>query len=283
MSNESRISKLERAIRMLEGSIAKVRQDIETGNRPQSTPSQDAKSRKSEIPFSSKSGPDTDNENRVATRWYQSPRWWSGLLKISKRGLEALGILFAIGYAIVTYFEWKDLRHNFEVEQRAWIKAEVNMPATLDPKDVVVVVARNIGKSPALKFQGGVIFEVVDANRPPSFPPGRVQMRQSAGRMIFPSDSISFESGLTPTPPDMISQPLTPAEIRSLSSGDAYLVAFGTLVYQDQFGQHWTRFCSWKSFQIGPRDFDSGECVNWNSVGDGPVKWEGPSQQNAQE
>jgi len=28
---------------------------------------------------------------------------------------------FAIGYAIVTGLQWQDLRHNFKVEQRAWI------------------------------------------------------------------------------------------------------------------------------------------------------------------
>lgn len=200
--------------------------------------------------------------------------------------LTAIGVLFAgiaasgaILYGWIAFSQWRDLRHNFEVDQRAWLKVEVEMPARpLNSQTPVVVTVRNVGKSPALKLFGGVIVQVVDAKSAPSYPPsGKGEMRQVAVNMIFPADLTTFSSGRTPNNLDGTMRPLSDDEMRSLSAGDSYLAAFGIIAYQDQFGDHWTRFCAPKSYQAEPKDFYWRSCILWNAVGDGLARWGSPS------
>jgi hypothetical protein len=199
--------------------------------------------------------------------------------------VTAIGVLFtgiaaggAVIYALITYHQWRDLRHNFEADERAWLKVEVGMPPTLSSQTPVVVNVRNVGKSPALNLFGGVIVQIVDANSGPAFPTGgKTEFRQVAANMVFPSDLTSFSSGRTPNNPDGTLRPLTDEEMHSLAAGNTYLAAFGIIAYRDQFGDHWTRFCTPKSYQVGPKDFYWRSCILWNAVGDGLTKWGSPS------
>lgn len=213
--------------------------------------------------------PTATNTNKAKKPWYKTLEGW-------KARLEIAAIPFIIGYAVVTFFQWRDLRHNFEVDQRGWIKVNVDMPTALGPQSPVVVGMQNVGKSPALELFGGVVVQLVDAKSAPSFPSG-TQIRQFEASMLFPSEPISFDSGRTPANPDGTLRPLDEREMGRLTSGNAYLAAFGVIAYKDQFGDHWTRFCSSKSYQAGPRDFHWRSCVRWNAVGDGLTKWGSPS------
>ena len=58
--------------------------------------------------------PDTP---KTKSPWYKSREKW----EIAKTVLEVVAIPFAIGYAVVTYRQWRDLQGNFEVEKRPWI------------------------------------------------------------------------------------------------------------------------------------------------------------------
>jgi hypothetical protein len=190
---------------------------------------------------------------------------------------ERIGIAFGIAYAITTILQWHDLRSNFAAEQRAWIKVDWGFATKLDPLMPVVVYLHNVGKSVALRIQGGVIVQVVDADKSPSFPLGTtVTIRRTFINTMFPSESTSFDSGRTPNNPDGTIRPLEAEELRKLASGEAYLATFGIIAYRDQFGDHWTRFCTWKGFQSGMRDFHTGSCLDWNQVGEGITKWDGP-------
>jgi alkyl hydroperoxide reductase subunit AhpC len=62
--------------------------------------------------------------------WYKTGQGW-------KAAIEIIGIAFAVGYAIVTYLQWQDLRHNFIVDERAW----------LGIKDITLVNPVELGKN----------------------------------------------------------------------------------------------------------------------------------------
>jgi hypothetical protein len=246
--------------------------------KKQRTEPQDAAAKKNDpaerkVLFVPEVKPTPSNSSESKKPWYKTLDGW-------KVRLELIAIPFVIGYAVITFFQWRDLRHNFEVDQRAWLKVDVGMPATLSQQAPVVVTVRYVGKSPALKLFGGVIVQVVDAKSAPAFPPGKAELRNVLVNMLFPSDLTTFTSGRTPNNPDGTLRALIDDEMQGLAAGNTYLAAFGIIAYQDQFGDHWTRFCTPKSYQTGPKDFYWRSCVAWNSAGDGLTKWGSPSDTN---
>jgi hypothetical protein len=183
--------------------------------------------------------------------------------------LELIGILFAIGYAVVTFFQWRDLRDNFMVQQRAWMKAGVDWSEFMTNSSLKVQIS-NTGKSPAFNIHEIALIEIVPKKNEPSFTwkvEGKSHLDDQFG-FTFPGDSeppspLMFFVGVN------IPRRLTPAESKTLSDGDSYAVAWGFITYRDSFGPHWTRFCSWKSFYPGNSEFNARSCVLWNSAGDG--------------
>ncbi len=262
------LSRIVGRLDQLIGIISRPRENGEQAKSKQSAATQEEYAAIGKAFLSSHEPTPAKYPEKPKKRFYKTFDWW-------KKVVEIIAIPFAIGYAIITYFQWRDLRHNFEADERAWIKAEVNLPLTLDPNAPVVITARNVGKSPALEMYGGVVVEVVDADKTPSYPSGQ-DIRQFVARMIFPSDATSIQSGRTPNKPDGTVLPLTGDEVRRLASGQAYLAAFGILTYKDQFGGHWTRFCSSKGYQIGPKDYRTLSCANFNTAGDGTATWKAP-------
>ena len=83
--------------------------------------------------------------------------------------LEGVGIAAGIGYAFVTYLQWKDLRHNFQVSERAWLKLEVIFPRSATTDMQVNVIVANIGKSAALGSVIQTMFEIVKSENTPIF------------------------------------------------------------------------------------------------------------------
>jgi hypothetical protein len=56
--------------------------------------------------------------------WYKTFKGWKPKLEAAKIILELIAIPFAVGYAVITYNQWQDLRR----EQRAWIKSQISLP-----------------------------------------------------------------------------------------------------------------------------------------------------------
>ncbi|GEM_PF-3786025 len=194
-------------------------------------------------------------------------------LFLKKDRLERVAFIAGISYAAVTFVQWRDLRHNFAADQRAWIRVEINMPVTLTSDFAILGQMRNVGKSPASKVDGQIVVQIVNADEAPSF---NGQVHQYVWtNIVFPSDFSEFSTGRTPNNTDGSVRPLDAEEMRRLSSGTAYLAVFGVVTYRDYFGDHWTRFCVPKGYQTGVRQYSSKSCVGWNDVGEGPIGFTG--------
>jgi hypothetical protein len=61
---------------------------------------------------------------------------------------------------------------------------------------------------------------------------------------------------------------LSEKELERLKAGQAYVATFGMIVYFDQFGTHWYRFCNWNAYSTSGV-VTAGSCVGWNIAGDG--------------
>ena len=72
---------------------------------------------------------------------------------------------------------------------------------------------------------------------------------------------------------------LTDAETQALANDKSFLMTFGQVVYRDDFGIHWTRFCGWKNYGFGNQnDFNNAACIEFSDVGDGlPPPFPNPS------
>jgi len=143
-----------------------------------------------------------------------------------------------------------------------------------------VVTFSNVGKSPALALEAGVTVEVVDADKWPSLSVKTYKMPKLRLNMLFPGESSPLPSNITTmNSNEDATRSLNADEVKRLTAGKAYIAAFGIVPYRDQFGLHWTRFCSWKSFQTGPGNFNAERCILWNDAGDGFTKWGSPGDQ----
>ena len=188
----------------------------------------------------------------------------------SRRSPEFVAYGFAMGYAIITYFQWQDLRQNFRVDERAWVKLDVVFPLGLTPTankpTTIDGTITNFGKSTITDLNGEAIFEVVGAESAPSF---NFNQTHSSSRMlpIFPGENFGFPIVLF-DPATKQSRVLTGDEADALLSGRSYLATFGLIWYRDQFGLHWYRFCKWYSY--GPEGglANAETCVRWNRIGD---------------
>lgn len=182
--------------------------------------------------------------------------WW--------RIFEGIGIFAGIGYALITYLQWRDLRHNFEVDQRCWIKTGFVRPELSRSIFQAATTTTNFGKSTALTLDIELTIEIVPAASAPSLkPPFHEHLHIGT---LFPGDHIEFPAFLMSGDNR---RALTDTEIQSLIDGHTYLSVFGYSIYTDQFGKHWGRFCSWWSFSGLPNTAYANDCVQWNSVGDG--------------
>ena len=183
------------------------------------------------------------------------------------RVFERAGILAGIVYAVITYLSWKDLRHNFMVDERAWLKVQIAFPPTQDTQVPMKII--NIGKIVATSAHFDADLELVDSHSAPSF---RFKPWHTIGtfQVMFPNNAenpipvIRFD-------PDGNKLLLTEPESNDLAAGNTYAVVYGQVVYADQFGQHWTRFCYSKHYNNDPSSlkFNDKSCSDYNAVGKG--------------
>jgi hypothetical protein len=190
--------------------------------------------------------------------WYKTMQGW-------KTTLEIVAIPFAIVYAVVTVYQWRDLRHNFEVDQRAWVKPKVLWPKDM-MDDKVTVMVNNLGQSVVDSTSMDAKIEILDRASQPSFAQSGIHTA-AIFETLFPKDENSIT--VMRFSPEGKESPLTDKEIKALSQGDDYAVIWGYILYHDQFGVHWTRFCDWHAFTSKLIQFQAAGCTRYNSVGDG--------------
>jgi hypothetical protein len=127
----------------------------------------------------------------------------------------------------------------------------------------------NIGKSPITGIHAEAAMEIISFDQRPSFSlkqPHNVHNQAN----LFPNDSSRFAKMLwdskTGDP-----RPFTAEEIGSLTDGTSYLAVFEWIVYTDQFGLHWSRFCGWNPDYslVRAKGANAISCLGWNRVGDG--------------
>jgi hypothetical protein len=210
-----------------------------------------------------KPAPTPDNSYGPCCCHYQPTHW-------SWRIVESVGILAVVAYAVITYCQWKDLRHNFEADERSWVKVEFKWtPIQVGTLTGVIGILTNAGKSPITTLYGEGAFEVVDGDKTPSF---TLKQHHSTHYevLLFPSDHSEFPINLMD---QTAKQPrsFTAEEVGKLKQGQAYIAAFGWIGYTDQFGLHWYRFCDWRAAAEAPLfgTVKSADCVSWNKIGDG--------------
>jgi len=220
------------------------------GIAPQSDANNENDPARRESAFHAQVPPAPGNTQQSNNPWYKTLNGWKTVLEIA-------ALPFAISYAVVTYFQWKDLRDHFEIEQRAWIKVECSLLGEEIPRTTVPMKITNFGKSPTLRVVVIGRSAVISNNNSPSFQPQKGDMLAHFAS-LFPNDTIPFP----------INHVLSEIEISSLTRGDSYLAIFGQAAYVDQFGWHWTRFCTWKGYDPNVI-VQAGPCVTWNGVGDG--------------
>jgi hypothetical protein len=189
-------------------------------------------------------------------------RWW-------KERLELVAWLAGVAIAFITYLQWRDLRHNFEVNERALIKATVKIPSTLTDQLTPNVEYRNVGKSVAERLYSRAFVEIVPRDQRPIFEKEKMFHSNDIGP-IFPGEYVSDElTERERASVDPNAKPLTPSELESLKNGGAYVVVYGAVIYRDQFGMHWTRFCQSRVFKSGVYSVDW--CVAYNRLAEGKV------------
>lgn len=206
------------------------------------------------------------HSQNIAEPWWKS---WDGW----KRPIEIVGILGVVFYAIVTYLQWRDLRHNFQVDQRAWVRVEIVLPNVATSS--VAMKVTNMGRSPAVESVIDAMVGIIPADRAPSAEFIKGHDRVSFA-LLFPNQWGDFEASVRSS--DGSRRSFTEAEVQGLISGKSYIAVFGQMWYRDQFGLHWTRFCDWKAYNQYPAKFNAGPCVSSNAVGDGmpPAEWPAP-------
>ena len=260
---ENEVKKLRGEINRLTSEVSTIRQQNETSVAPQQAPDHkhDATQRKPSLPPQI---PPTPADSKQANKsWYKTLQGWKTLF-------EMVAIPFAIAYAVVTGFEWRDLKHNFDKEQRSWVKIAYSWPPLTTNQDIAMNgVLINVGKSPVRYLFAEGVVEIVDVMGTPSF---NFKQRHTTHNdmVLFPSDTSAMSLPLwdqqTKKP-----RPFTPEEISSLQAGRSYLAAFGDMIYADEFGVHWYRFCSYTTYLPGLYVDNPYPCVYWNRMGDGKI------------
>jgi len=203
------------------------------------------------------------------------------LLRKFKPLIEVMGVGVIVIYTSVTIALWfssaeanriarealKTASKSFQIEQRAWLKASNTAPSFAFSG--VTITVENLGKIPALNTRADAFIEIVNNNQAPRF-----FVTPHAGSdftILFPGDHQTFPLALSGT-----GRQFTQSEIDSFATGRAYVAIYGRLIYSDNFGKHWSLFCSWRDYSSNPNaTFDADACVAFNRVGDGePPKWD---------
>ena len=166
-------------------------------------------------------------------------RPWSRTLQGWKSALEIPALLFAICYAIVTYLQWRDLRDNFRLDQRAWVMAphfRLSGEVERGVGFTIAVAMINTGKGPALRVTPKSKLYVWQGE-PPNDP---IRAEEPAVIQVILSPGVTgmqFE-----TAPMTIADQAT---VESYNSGRSKIYIRGEIDYEDIFRlPHRTTLCA---------------------------------------
>jgi hypothetical protein len=127
--------------------------------------------------------PSPCNPKKSSKPWYKTLQGWKTLL-------EVIAIPFAITYAVVTWCQWRDLRNNFEIEQRAWIyfkdlktnRAVANgVPGVIDGYTFSAIL-ENSGNTPATQAFIYFTSDVVASDMLFDFP---IDTKMGYAKLVF--------------------------------------------------------------------------------------------------
>jgi hypothetical protein len=260
---EKTIARIERKINHLESKIDAPREKNETGVSPQSAATQKDNAAERQALTESKFPPSPPHSNQPNKPWYKTMEGW-------KPALELIAIPFAIGYAIVTWYQWRDLRRNFETDERAWIAVDLlsSAPAVGQPLKIVLTMS-NTGKTFARQVQlcdiqddaavGSMTFPQRTAD-PPDF--RECSQSDWIGPSIIAPDSHSTHSSFRLGANDA---GLDAASVEALNDGRFPVWDYGQIRYMDIFQkEHWITFCFERLVQLSGPDWVS--CPDGNDT-----------------
>ncbi len=247
-----RLAKLEEKLHALEFEVGTLRENQVAGIAPRAATDNGTNTAQQPSPFAPEVRSAPNNFLQSKRPWYQTLSGW-------KTTLELAAIPFAIGYAIVTFCQWKDLKRNFVSDERPWLK--VVSLGEIQWKEgqpiLYPVEVSNVGKTPAK----GIVatwqfleYQKQDAIQFP-FEPNAPKMRFLTG-VLFPSDSTPpLNLGLLDRQQaksmNFLATTLTAPFQDSINKGNSYLLLRITVEYKDSFGKdHWTHFCTNPLYKI---------------------------------
>ena len=221
-----RITALEKLVHDLRDA---PRQQDQTGIRPESYTTKESYpgiGQTSAIPHIDPT-PRTTNKSKHPS--YKTIEWW-------KPRLEILALFFGMGYAVVTYFQWRDLRRNFEADQRAWLgETGTKFDLRIGAIPQISTTFTNTGKTPAFHVRTQVVSHAFrsDESFSTTYLPG-----------IVGSDSVVFPGAQITTSPIPLAV-VTPDTLNMLTSGQRKVMFYGCVLYDDAFGRpHHSHFCN---------------------------------------
>jgi hypothetical protein len=170
-----------------------------------------------------------------------SKGWWKRW-KPSKRIIGTAGVIAGIGYAVITYCQWRDVRNNFLLDQRAWLGI-TRIDANLDPSKPtnILIHVSNSGKTMARRARSNHIVECLPRGAPPQFLDA--EGKTASSTVIAPgSERVFTHVNICSSKTDGEEEP---ARVRDVLTGALDLYVYGTIWYEDIFGTgHWTTFCN---------------------------------------
>jgi hypothetical protein len=164
-------------------------------------------------------------------RYTPTPRW--------KTLIEVVALMAGVGYAVVTYFQWRDLRNNFVIDQRAWLGISFTIeppfmnsqgkPLYLKDGEIsnFAVQIQNFGRSIAKNLYGVVNFKILGTNEQ-LVPTYRARKPTDSATVLFPGAHLSIGTGNLETP-------IPQSIINEITGKAKTLYVFGLITYSDIF------------------------------------------------
>ena len=160
-----------------------------------------------------------------------------------------IAIPFAIGYAVVTYRQWRDLHQNFEIDERAWLYVSRSVlpkePSEEDRHIQINTFVVNSGKTPAVAvgLKSGIFLFDHD---PPMVDWKQIQLEPQG--VLFPGQingSFVRETQLYGAP-----------DVAIYKAKKARIYLRTCLVYTDTFNKpHFTESCVYHIFGQAPDEW----------------------------
>lgn len=172
----------------------------------------------------------------VVARVFSWPRW--------KRTFEFIGVAAAVFYAVVSYNQWRDLRHNFEVSQRAWLGVDLVHALNYKANQHlgVGIDFKNTGLTPATVVSATATITSWARSSRGDFAENAVI--QADKLFVGPLSQMAIAPGATS--PIQIVEPneTDEATFDSMAAGTVQHHFSGSVLYRDAFGHMGeTTFC----------------------------------------